>query len=107
MIPQDQHVPVGREVLGCPLNEASQSRRFCHRSVSGIFDQTLYLAFCHLIDLIDTAAYDVVSPLLAASRENYQVDLVGNVSADHFLQMLPKFEVNPDANPPLSERQPE
>ena len=98
MIPEDQFVPVGGEVLFAVLDERSQCIGIRHRLGSQIFLQKKQPAFFYLIDLISTAADHIVVPAAASAGINDQVDIVRDFGGDHLLEvgsrhLAPGFQV--------------
>ena len=87
MIPQDQFIAVSRKFLRAILNIACQIVGIGHGACAGVFNQALHAAAHDLIDLIDSAADDIIAPALAASRIDKEIYLASEISRDHFLQV--------------------
>ena len=87
MIPQDQFIAVSREVFGTELDVTRQVIGIRHGAGACVFDQALYTAAHHLIDLIDFAADDIIAPALAAARIDKEIYLTSEIGRDHFLQV--------------------
>ena len=87
MIPEDQLIAVGGEVLVTPLDEGCQIVGVGHGGVAGVFHQAGHLSAPDLIDLVDAAADHAVAPALAAAGIDQQIDLVADVGVEHFLQV--------------------
>ena len=87
MIPQDQFIAVSRKVFGTILNIACQIVGIGHGAGAGVLDQALHASAHDLIDLIDSAADDIIAPALAASRIDKEIYLASEISRDHFLQI--------------------
>ena len=67
VIPEDQLIAVGREVLFAPFDKAGQSLRVGHRTVPVVGDKALDGAVLHLINLVGPGADDIVLPFCAAA----------------------------------------
>ena len=87
VIPQDQLVPVCREVLRGPLDVTREVVRVRHSSRARVLNKALHAAFHNLIDLIHSAADDRIAPAAAAAGVNKQIDLLPKISGYHLLQV--------------------
>ena len=88
MVPEDEHVAVGREVLAAPLDEARKVVRVGHGGGTGVLDQRLKTALRDAEDLVDLIGDRLVLPLLAAAGEDEDVHLVRELGGGHLHQIL-------------------
>ena len=99
MVPQDQGITVGFEILRAVLYEGCQGRLIGHSPCSGILLQADHLAVFHLPDLIDLRGNEIVTPVRAAAGIHDYAYRVAELRRKHFLQILrthgaPAFQVS-------------
>ena len=87
MIPEDEDVPVGREVGGAVLDEGGQVVRVRHVGGAEVVHQAAQAPGLDLIDLVHGAGDDVVLPGPAAAGLHDHVHLIGDGGLDHFAQV--------------------
>ena len=86
VIPQDEFVTVGFEVLFTEFDETDQSVRIDHRTGTGIVDQAADLAVADdLVDLIDPVGDDIGVPPGGTAGIDDEVDVVGDPGGCHLL----------------------
>ena len=87
VIPEDQGIPVGGELVGTPTDEGGEGVGIRHGYAAQILFQTHHPLTGHLPDLIGLAAENVVLPLLAAAGVDDQVYILDDFRIQHFLQV--------------------
>ena len=87
MVPEDQLVAVGGEILLAKLDEGGKCGRVRHRASACIVHQLQKAALLDLIDLVFAAADDIVVPAAASAGVDDQIHVVGNFGGSHFLQV--------------------
>ena len=87
MIPEDQLVAVGGEVLFTVLDKGRKCRGVCHGTDSGIVHKLQQASLLDLIDLVFAAADNRIVPTAAASGIDDHVDIIGNLCGSHLLQV--------------------
>ena len=88
VIPEDQLVAVGGEVLGAVRDKVRERVRVGHRAGARVVLEHLQVAGDDLVDLVAARADDVVVPARAAARVDDQVHLVADRGARHLQQVL-------------------
>ena len=94
VIPQDQHVPVGRIVLRTEADKLRQGGRCDHGLVAHIVvEQAELTAVFNLVDLVGVALHQIVLPLGTAAGVDNNIDVISDGGIRHFLQVLGRHGV--------------
>ena len=87
VIPEDQHVAVGREILRAVLDKGSKGPVIRHRLAAVFFYQWAQSAIHHLVYLIIDGGHHLVLPFSAAAGVDDQVDIVPEIRLRHLHQV--------------------
>ena len=93
VIPEDQHVAVGRIILCTILNKLCQGRGLRHGITAHVFLEADQLAALDLIDLILVIADNVIRPFLTSAGVNDEVYVTAKVRLHHLLDVRSRHAV--------------